>query len=219
MGTNKILYFSLLLLIYFFCGYIFDRHETEIIFFLFFSCFALTILVSKKLSLNEIFFFGISFRLVLFFAIPWLSEDFYRFIWDGLIIGENINPYEYTPSELLNNGEALETTIIFEELHKKMSNLNSLNYSPYPPINQFLFFLSTFLKKDIYFSLISMRGLIIGSEILNFFIGCRILKKLKFNENKILWYFLNPLVIIELTGNLHFEGFMLTFLVLASFYF
>ena len=65
--------------------------------------------VSKKLSLNEILFFGISFRLVLFFAYPWLSEDFYRFIWDGFVIGENINPYEYTPSELMNNEQVLET--------------------------------------------------------------------------------------------------------------
>ena len=211
MGLNKILYFFLLLLIYFFSGYIFERHETEIIFFLFFSCFALTFLVSKKISLSEILFFGISFRLVLFFAYPWLSDDFYRFIWDGLVIGENINPYEYTPSELINKVEGLGTKKIFGELYGKMSNLNSLNYSPYPPINQFLFFLSTSFKKDIFFSLISMRSLIIVSDILNFFIGCRILKKLKFKEEKILWYFLNPLVIIELTGNLHFEGFMLTF--------
>ena len=200
-----------MLLIYFFSGYIFERDETEIIFFLFFSCFALTFLVSKKLSLNEILFFGISFRLILLFAYPWLSDDFYRFIWDGLLIGENINPYEYTPSELIKKSEVLETKKTFGELYRKMSGLNSLNYSPYPPINQFLFFLSTSFKKDIFFSLISMRSLIIVSDILNFFIGCRILKKLKLKEEKILWYFLNPLVVIELTGNLHFEGFMLTF--------
>jgi len=211
VGLNKIFCFSLLLSIYFFSGYIFERYETGIIFFLFFSCFAITFLVSKKLSLNEILFFGISFRLVLFFAYPWLSEDFYRFIWDGFVIGENINPYEYTPSELMNNEQVLETKKNFEELYGKMSNLNSLNYSPYPPINQFLFFLSTSFKKDIFFSLISMRSLIIASDILNFFIGRGILKKLKFKEEKILWYFLNPLVIIELTGNLHFEGLMLTF--------
>lgn len=211
VDLNKILYFFLLLSVYFFSGYLFERHETVIIFGLFFSCFALTFLVSKKLSLNEILFFGISFRLVLFFAYPWLSDDFYRFIWDGLVIGENINPYEYTPSELMKTEGGVGTKKIFGELYGKMSNLNRLNYSPYPPINQFLFFLSTWFKKDILFSLISMRLLIILSDILNFFIGCRILKKIKFKEEKILWYFLNPLVIIELTGNLHFEGFMLTF--------
>ena len=211
MGLNKIFCFSLLLLIYFLKGYIFERHETGIIFFLFFSCFAITFLVSKKLSLNNILFFGISFRLVLFFAYPWLSEDFYRFIWDGFLIGENINPYQYTPYEIVNNAEIIETKNIFEELYAKMSSLNRLNYSPYPPINQFLFFLSTSFKKDIFSSLISMRSIIIVSDILNFFIGREILKKLKLKEEKILWYFLNPLVIIELTGNLHFEGLMLTF--------
>jgi len=211
MEINKILHLFSLLIIYFFSGYFFERKETEIICFLFFLCFALTFLMSKKLSVKEILFFGIAFRLILLFTYPWLSDDFYRFIWDGLVIGENINPYEYTPSELLKNGEVLGTKKIYGELYGKMSTLNSTNYSPYPPINQFLFFLSTSFKKDIFFSLISMRLLIILSDILNFFIGCRILKKLKFKEEKILWYFLNPLVIIELTGNLHFEGFMLTF--------
>ena len=212
MELSKIFYFSLLLLTYFFSGYIFERHETLIIFFLFFSCFTITFLVSKKLSLKEILFFGISFRLVLFFAYPWLSEDFYRFIWDGFVIGENINPYEYTPSDLINKKEIFGTKKILEELYGNISNLSSLNYSPYPPISQFLFFLSTSFKKDIYFSLISMRVLIIISDILNFFIGCRILKILKFKQGKIFWYFLNPLVIIELSGNLHFEGFLVTFL-------
>mgnify|MGYP007000099231 CR=1 len=69
-----------------------------------------------KISLSEILFFGISFRLALFFAYPWLSDDFYRFIWDGLVIGENINPYEYTPSELINKVEGLGTKKIFGEL-------------------------------------------------------------------------------------------------------
>ena len=69
-----------------------------------------------------------------------------------------------------------------------MSNLNSLNYSPYPPINQFLFFLSTSFKKDIFFSLISMRSLIIASDILNFY-RTRYIKKIKIKRRKILWYF------------------------------
>ena len=73
----------------------------------------------KKIIIKRNPFFGISFRLVLFFAYPWLSEDFYRFIWDGFVIGENINPYEYTPSELINNEEILETKKILRNYMEK----------------------------------------------------------------------------------------------------
>ena len=48
--------------------------------------------------------------------------------------------------------------------------------------------------------------------------GRRILVTLKQNTRNIFFYFLNPLVILELTGNLHFEGVMLLFLTLG-FYF
>ena len=45
----------------------------------------------------------------------------------------------------------------------------------------------------------------------------KILEKLSLPPSNIFWYFLNPFVIIELTGNLHFEGVML-FFVLWSIY-
>jgi hypothetical protein len=43
------------------------------------------------------------------------------------------------------------------------------------------------------------------------------LKNINQSPHLIFWYFLNPLVIIELTGNLHFEGVMLFFFVWALY--
>ncbi|MBT8325148.1 MAG: mannosyltransferase, partial [Winogradskyella sp.] len=43
------------------------------------------------------------FRLLFLFAIPNLSQDFYRFIWDGRLILEGINPYLFTPQTIINS--------------------------------------------------------------------------------------------------------------------
>jgi len=48
---------------------------------------------------------GIIFRLLFLAALPNLSQDFYRFIWDGRMILEGFNPYLYTPQSFLINNE------------------------------------------------------------------------------------------------------------------
>jgi len=43
------------------------------------------------------------FRLLFLFSIPNLSQDFYRFIWDGRMILEGYNPYLFTPESFILN--------------------------------------------------------------------------------------------------------------------
>lgn len=64
-----------------------------------------------------------------------------------------------------------------------------------------------------------MRFLIIMADIGLFFILKDLLPKIGLSQNRIGWYFLNPLVIIELTGNLHWEGVMLFFFSLGIAYY
>ncbi len=159
---------------------------------------------------------GILFRLVFLWAEPNLSQDFYRFIWDGELIKNGINPYLHLPKQLIEQqGLPIANA---QELFQGMGDLSAKHYSNYPPINQIIFALATFLGGgSILGSIITMRLVIILADIGILYFGRKLLQNLNLSNHKAFWYFLNPLVIIELTGNLHFEGVMLFFFVWALY--
>lgn len=151
-------------------------------------------------------------RLVFFGAIPNLSQDFYRFIWDGRMLVSGWNPYLYLPESLV----ARDNVPISQGdlLHEGMGELSAGNYTSYPPLNQLIFALAGVLAgKSILGSVIAMRMVIIAADFGVLYFGKKLLEKFDLPGHRIFWYVLNPLVIIELTGNLHFEGVMAFFLV------
>ncbi|RKF05287.1 uncharacterized protein DUF2029 [Tenacibaculum lutimaris] len=170
------------------------------------------LLQNKQTSFKNWVAIAILFRLIFLFAIPNLSQDFYRFIWDGRMILEGFNPYLSLPQTFIeqNNAPILQAT----ELYKGMGQLNGSHYTNYPPINQLCFLLAAlFSKHSILGSVIIMRILIILADIGILYFGKKLLKKLQLPVHNIFLYILNPFVIIEFTGNLHFEPVMLFFLV------
>lgn len=159
---------------------------------------------------------GILFRLVFLWAEPNLSQDFYRFIWDGELIKNGINPYIHLPKDLI--AQAGLPIANAQELFDGMGDLSARHYSNYPPVNQIIFALATFLGGgSILGSVITMRFTIILADIGVLLFGRKLLQNLNQSNHLAFWYFLNPLVIIELTGNLHFEGVMLFFFVWALY--
>jgi len=154
-------------------------------------------------------------RFVFLFAYPELSDDFWRYLWDGRLLSSGINPYQFLPSELLGQS-------IFEEanLSQIYEHLNSPDfYSVYPPLTQAIFATATFFFEDsVWASLVFLRLIVIGFDIGTIIVLAKVLRLLGKPTYLAFFYAFNPLVIIELTGNLHTEGTMIFFLVLA-FYF
>ncbi|MCT8338927.1 glycosyltransferase 87 family protein [Flavobacteriaceae bacterium TK19130] len=159
---------------------------------------------------------GIAFRLVFIVALPNLSQDFYRFLWDGRWLAQGVNPYLFTPENFMKGLESLQGATIAqaEVLVEGMGTLNASHYSNYPPVNQLFFALAGLLAgKSVLESVIVLRLSIILADIGILYFGRKLLRNLKRNPHHIFWYFLNPFIIIEMTGNLHFESVMLFFLV------
>lgn len=200
----------------FYTSFAYDLVRTDFIklislfFALFFLCYKL--IQFEKWNFNFLLVSGIFFRLIFLMVEPNLSQDFYRFIWDGELVLSGINPYLQTPDAIMANGEILLANA--QELHNGMGSLSARHFSNYPPLNQLLFAISAFLGgKSIMGSIIVMRSIIILADIGIYYFGKKLLRYLNRSPHLIFWYFLNPLIIIELTGNLHFEGVMLFFFI------
>ncbi len=165
-----------------------------------------------KYNFKFLVIISILFRLLFLFAIPNLSQDFYRFIWDGRMILNGINPYLFTPESFISIGEFPITQA--KELYDGMGSLSANHFTNYPPINQLCFVIASFFTgESILGSVITMRLLIIIADIGTLYFGSKLLQRLNIPVHNIFWYILNPFIIIELTGNLHFESIMIFFLV------
>ena len=216
--TYKQYFFVLIsVLVYFFLGYFFERNQFGILFFsysLLFLCFYF-LYKSNTVSTKQLFKIGLFFRVIFLFSTPFLSQDFYRFIWDGRLLINGFSPYEFTPDTIVKLNFIPQSKILFDG----MGSLSAQHFSNYPPINQLFFaFAAMFSSKSILGSIFILRLQIILADIGIYFIGRKILKGMHLNENTIFLYFLNPLIIVELTGNLHFEGVMICFLLFGIYF-
>ncbi len=153
---------------------------------------------------------GIILRLVLLFSVPALSNDVYRFIWDGRLLLQGVNPLLYTPLQWLESGKSapgLDWTLF--------AKLNSgTNFTIYPPVAQAVFWLSCLpFPTGDWAPTVLMRLILIAAEYGVLRLLPALLPRFGHPSQRTVWYALNPLIILELTGNLHFEGLMVFFLL------
>ena len=134
------------------------------------------------------------------------------------MILEGLNPYISLPQTFIE--QRIFPVDQAPDLYNGMGALNGSHYTNYPPINQLCFVIAAiFAKSSILGSAIVMRVLIILADIGIIYFGKKILERLNLPIHNILLYALNPFIIIELTGNLHFESVMLFFLVWSLYLF
>jgi hypothetical protein len=212
-GTPYLIAVIITFLGYYYFAYELIRGNFNSLLLCYTGLFLLFIYFNKKdVSWRTLVILTVLFRIIFLIATPNLSQDFYRFIWDGRMLVNRLNPYLYLPEAYLNPNYIIPNQAA--ELVKGMGTLNASHYSNYPPLNQLCFGLAAVISNNsILGSVVVMRVLIIIGDIGVLYFGTKLLKALQLNPKAIFLYLLNPLIIIELTGNLHFEGIMIFFLL------
>lgn len=192
-------------------------------------------LLKNGLSLRMGLVAALLLRLLWLPVLPNLSDDYHRFRWDGLLVAEGVNPFQYRPDELVSNSvktsvNPSDSTIaqpstfnrtlpatVNQQLTTLYPKLNSPHYySVYPPVCQAAYGLASGLfPTNEQGAVVVLRLVVLLAEAGTAALLLALLSAFGQLGQRALWYLLNPLVIVELTGNLHFEALVICFVLLA----
>jgi alpha-1,6-mannosyltransferase len=137
-------------------------------------------------------------------APVFLSDDVYRYIWDGRVQAAGINPYRYVPTDV--HLEPLRDAAIFP-------NVNRNNYAPtiYPPVAQMFFFLATRFGESV----LVMKLALVAIEAVGIWGLLLVLRGVGAPRENILLYAWHPLPVWEIAGSGHVDAVMVAFVALA----
>ena len=148
--------------------------------------------------------FATLFRLSILFAPPYLSDDIYRYIWDGRVQAAGINPYRYIPSD-----EALKN-LRDQEIYPKINRRDSAQ-TIYPPIAEVIYFLTTRVSESVTW----MKTTMVLFEALGIWAIVQLLASFGLPRQRILIYAWHPLVVWEFAGSGHIDPLAFAFIALA----
>src|SRR5258708_4954783 len=144
------------------------------------------------------------FRLGIVFAPPYLSDDIYRYVWDGRVQAAGINPYRYVPAD-----EHLQT-LRDEKIYPKI-NRRDYAHTMYPPAAEAMYFLTTRISESVTW----MKLTIVGFELITVWIMMELLAYFGMPRQRILIYAWHPLTVWEFAGSGHVDPLAFAFIALA----
>lgn len=158
-----------------------------------------------QLDLKTVLIGAVLFRLFMLPFPPLTSDDFYRYLWDGLVQHQGDNPYHHLPS-----------SDRYANLHQlpEYTRSNSKEYhSVYPPLSQAVFYVAAafhdwgFQASYIVLKLQWMLLEIAGIWALSRMVSAR----------DLMLYAWNPLIIIAVVGQGHTEAGMVGLILLTLY--
>ena len=148
--------------------------------------------------------FAALFRLSVMFAPPQLSDDIYRYIWDGRVQAAGVNPYRHIPAD--DALKSLRDADIY-------THINRRDYAQtiYPPLAQIFFFLTTRVSEGVWW----MKASMILFEGVGLYALTLLLASFKVARERVIVAAWHPLAVWEVAGSGHLDALVLAFVALA----
>ena len=157
----------------------------------------------RRAPLGVVWGAAIAFRILLLFTTPTLSDDVYRYLWDGHVANNGVSPYAY----------AIESAELdyLDVPPRELAN-NPWMASPYLPAAQGLFAVVTrlFPLEPLWLQIIAVIFDLLTAAIISLLLVIAALP-----QRRIILYLWNPLVIIETAHGAHLDAFMGLLMMLA----
>src|SRR2546429_4925596 len=147
---------------------------------------------------------AVLFRLSLLVSPPYLSDDIYRYIWDGRVQAAGINPYRYIPAD---------SALAQLRDDKTYPRINRKDYARtiYPPVAEAVFFLTTRISESVTW----MKATTVLFEALAVWALAQLLASFGLPRQRILLYAWHPLTVWEFAGSGHADSIAIAFIALA----
>ncbi|MEZ4703379.1 MAG: methyltransferase domain-containing protein [Rhodothermales bacterium] len=156
-----------------------------------------------RLTTGWVLGLAVAMRLLYVAWPPVLSDDAYRYIWDGMLQAEGVNPYLYRPDA--DALQAHRTDSLYQVLNSKSY------YTVYPPVSQGVFLAGGLVyDRGWQVSFYVIKGILVLFEL-----GALALLARMLTAPMLALYAWHPLVLIETAGQAHTESILLFFLALT----
>ena len=146
---------------------------------------------------------AVVFRVLLFTTSPTLSDDVFRYIWEGNLLSSGVSPYQAP----INAPELDAYDIPIRELVN-----NPTFASPYLPVTHAVFALTAGLLPQV---ALSFQVVLTLLELAAAWGIMSLLRVVKIPQNRILLWLWNPLVVVEIAHAAHLDAIMIAFTVAA----
>ncbi len=166
-------------------------------------------MTTSRLTLWIIVIFAVLFRLMLLPTKPTLSDDMFRYVWDGRVQAHGISPYRYPPNapELidLRRGDSA----VWANINRQSS------VTVYPPGAQLAYAVIWRIVGD---SVTGFKAMFVIAELIGgTWLLMKLLRFLNQPPERILIYLWSPLLLFEVAHAGHVDGLMLPLLILAFY--